>query len=154
MSETLLPETTEDIDVTRRLLHDLGFFGHYLHVHAGGRSGKQHTLVKLLKCGGTMSQRELLENSCISSASVSEVTAKLEAEGLITRTRSDSDRRQLMRALTEAGVDRAEQSLAAKRAFEQRAFSCLTEKERAELLGLLDRIHTHWNTIETAEKEA
>ena len=154
MEETLEPKLGDDGTIARRILHDLGYFGHFLHVHAGGRSGKQHILVKLLKNGGSMSQRDLMENSCISSASISEVTAKLEAEGLITRTKSDSDRRQLTLELTDAGIARAEESLASKRAFEQQAFSCLDEQEQLSLLELCDRIFTHWNTIETAEKEA
>lgn len=137
----------------RRMLQNLGYFGHFLHVHAGGRSGKQHILVKLLK-NGPISQRELLEETCISSAAISEVTAKLEAEGLITRTRPEADRRQLVLALTPEGEARAEELLAKRRAFEEQAFSCLSDQEQLELLSLLDRISDHWHAIESAEREA
>ena len=74
-------EPNETVSLARRVLHNLGYFGHFLHIHAGGRSGQQHILVKLYKSGNHMTQRELQEQSCISSASLSEVLAKLEGEG-------------------------------------------------------------------------
>ena len=100
-------EPNETVSLARRVLHNLGYFGHFLHIHAGGRSGQQHILVKLYKSGNHMTQRELQEQSCISSASLSEVLAKLEGAGLIERTRSDEDRRQLDIELTDLGTDHA-----------------------------------------------
>lgn len=86
-----------------RVLRDLGFFGHFLHVHAGGRGGKQYILSRLLRSGGAMTQRELQEHAHVTAAALSEVLAKLETEGLVLRTRSARDRRQLDIALTEGG---------------------------------------------------
>ena len=77
-----------------QILRKLGYFGYYLHTHWGGRNGKQHILVELLAHDGRMTQRDLQEASCITSASLSEVVAKLEAEGLILRERSETDRRE------------------------------------------------------------
>ena len=150
-TKTWSPEL--EIEVARDILHDLGYFGHFLHVHAGGRSGKKHILVKLLGYGGRMTQRELQEESPISSAAISEVAAKLESEGLITRTRSEADRRQLSLELTDEGAARAEELLESKRAFERQAFACLSEEEQLQLLSLLDRIATHWEAIEQQERE-
>ena len=98
-------------------MRDLGYFGHFLHLHAGGRSGKQRMLERILREGGTISQRELQDTVPISSAAVSEVLAKLEFEGLITRTRSESDKRQLEHAPvrmspTPRAASRHEQGLA------------------------------------------
>ena len=61
-------------------MRDLGYFGHFLRLHAGGRSGKQRMLERILREGGTISQRELQDTVPISSAAVSEVLAKLEFE--------------------------------------------------------------------------
>ena len=154
MSHPQAQATEEELALTQAMLQHLGYFGHFLHVHAGGRSGKPHVLAKLLNNGGSMSQRELLESSCISSASISEITTKLEADGLITRTRSDADRRQLTLQLTPEGTTRAHELLESKRAFERKAFSCLTPAEQEQLLSLLDRISDHWHTIEEKEREA
>lgn len=133
-------------------MRDLGYFGHFLHLHAGGRSGKQRMLERILREGGTISQRELQDTVPISSAAVSEVLAKLEFEGLITRRRSESDKRQLDVTLTAEGEVEA-QVCAEKRAkFETEALSVLTEDERCQLLGMLDRLMSHWQSIEESER--
>ena len=136
------------LPLPRHVLHDLGLFGHYLHLHAGGRSGQQHILVKLHKSGGHMTQRDLQEAAGISSASISEVLSKLECAGLITRTRSDEDRRQLDIALTQEGTTRAEELIERRREFERQCLSCLSEQEQEQLVTLLDRLAEHWRGLE------
>lgn len=141
----------KDWTIGHRILHDLGFFGHYMHFNVGGRSGKQHTLAKLHRAGGKLSQRELQEQSGISSAALSEVLSKLEGEGLIVRERSDEDRRQQQISLTEEGVERAVQMKAEFDRFEGACLSCLSDEEQSELLGLLDRLAVHWKELERKE---
>lgn len=152
MRETQFQEAALTEPPNRRLLHDLGYFGHYLHLHAGGRGGKQFVIISLVLHGGEMSQRDLLEHACISSASLSEVLAKLEAEGLVTRTKSEEDRRLLAVALTEAGREKAEEVLEYKNRFEEESFACFDEQERAQLLDYLDRLVKHWRTLEEKEE--
>ena len=136
----------------RRILHDLGYFGYFLHLHRGGRSGKQHVLVRLLKSGGTMAQRDLQETSPITSASLSEILAKLEGEGLVTRLRSETDRRQQTIALTSAGEARAREVVATRKAFDERALACLTDDEVADLADKLDRLAAHWHDLEVEQE--
>ena len=135
------------------ILQDLGYFGHFLHMHGGGRSGKQHMLIKLLTVGGTLQQRDLQSTEPISSASLSEVLTKLEREGLITRPRSEQDRRQLDITLTDEGWKEAQAWADQRKSFEQDALSVLSEDEQVQLLDVLDRMVTHWNTIEENERE-
>lgn len=137
-----------------RIMRNFGYFGYYLHVHWGGRNGKQHILVDLLAHGSTMTQRELQEASCITSASLSEVIAKLEAEGLVTRERSETDRRQLTVTLTPEGEARAREVLRTRAEFEQRAFDCLEPEEREELARTLDRIAARWAELEEGARVA
>ncbi len=147
-----MEETRQDEEpLSRRILHDLGFFGHYLHVHAGGRSGKQHILAKLHQAGGKLSQRELQERSHISSAALSEVLSKLEMEGLVTRSRSDEDRRQMDITLTEEGVTQAIMRKREFEAFESECLSCLSEDERIQLLEMLDRLAELWRGMDGKE---
>ena len=134
--------------IARHVLHDLGYFGHYLHVNAGGRSGQQHMLVKLRKHDGHMTQRDLQECSHIKSASLSEVLAKLECAGLIERTRSADDRRQLDIALTERGACLADELLAQRESFDRQCLACLDEQEQDQLVDMLDRLVEHWQHIE------
>ena len=145
------PATPESVEL--RILRKLGYFGYYLHQHWGGRNGKQHILVQLLAHDGHMTQRDLQEASCITSASLSEVVTKLETEGLLSRERSETDRRQLTLTLTEEGERRARAFVESRRAFERSAFDCLTADEAERLLDLLSRVAAHWEGIETQSRE-
>ncbi|WP_353653005.1 MarR family winged helix-turn-helix transcriptional regulator [Olsenella uli] len=135
-----------------RILRNLGYFGYYLHVHWGGRNGKQHILIELHAHDGQMTQRDLQEASCITSASLSEVIAKLEAEGLVTRERSETDRRQLTVTLTEEGSARAREVIRTRAEFERAAFDCLSPEETARLASTLDRVAARWMEIEAEKK--
>lgn len=139
--------------VPRRILYDFGYFGHFLHMHGGGRSGKQHILTHLLLNGGHLTQRKLLESSGVSSAALSEVLGKLEGEGLIERTRSEEDRRQQEVRLTPEGRFRAHELEARKARFEDEALDVLTAEEQEELLATLDRIAARWRQIEENERK-
>lgn len=133
------------------ILHDLGFFGHYLHLHAGGRGGKQFVLVTLDKHGGHLTQRQLLEQSKISAAALSEVLGKLEGEELLKRTTCTADRRTLDIELTDLGKARAQRIRAEREQFEHDALSCLSAEEQAQLKDLLDKLVIHWKTLEDKE---
>lgn len=144
-------QSLSEMPLPRHVLHDLGFFGHYLHVNAGGRSGQQHLVVKLYLNDGHMTQRDLQESAGISSGSMSEVVAKLETAGLIVRSRSDEDRRQQEITLTSEGRERAEVLIEQRRAFEEECLACLDDDERLQLVNLLDRLVEHWKGIEGKE---
>lgn len=135
-----------------RIMRDLGYFGYFLHVHLGGRNGKQHILVKLLANGSEMTQRDLQEASSVTSASLSEVIAKLEAEGLVTRTRSEIDRRQLTVTLTPEGEERARKVVETRARFEERAFDFLDRDERERLADALDLMAARWRELEEQER--
>ena len=146
-------ETTAQPSVELQILRRLGYFGYYLHTHWGGRNGKQHILVELLAHDGCMTQRDLQEASCITSASLSEVVTKLETEGLLSRERSETDRRQLTLTLTDEGRRRARNFIESRREFERLAFDCLTPEERDHLLETLDRVTGRWEEIEAEKRE-
>lgn len=135
-----------------RIMRNFGYFGYYLHMHWGGRNGKQHILVELLAHDGEMTQRDLQEASCITSASLSEVIAKLEAEGLVTRERSETDRRQLTVTLTPEGEHKAREVIRTRAEFERLAFECLSEDEKDELVSMLDRLAASWMELEKDKK--
>ena len=146
-------ETTARPSAELQILRRLGYFGYYLHTHWGGRNGKQHILVELLAHDGRMTQRDLQEASCITSASLSEVVTKLETEGLLSRERSETDRRQLTLTLTDEGRRRARNFIESRREFERLAFDCLTPEERDHLLETLDRVAGRWEEIEAQGRE-
>ncbi|MDO4436496.1 MAG: MarR family transcriptional regulator [Coriobacteriaceae bacterium] len=131
----------------RAILSNLGFCGHFMHFHAGGRSGQAPIICLIAKHGGTISQQKLGSYFDLKPGSLSEVLTKLETAGIIERTRNPHDRRQLTIRLTEAGVEQAEIEQQHRVKFRQTAFACLTDEEQEELLYMLDKIHVHWEEI-------
>ena len=140
--------------MTREILHDLGFFGHYLHIHSGGRGGKQFVLSTLHKSGGQLSQRDLLERASISPAALSEVLAKLEGEGLVVKKPFERDRRQLLIQLTEQGEGYAAHKCREREEFEANALSCLSSEEQEQLKELLTKLRHHWESLQESEASA
>ena len=130
------------------ILKGLGYCGHYMHFHGGGRSGKIPILCMLDRRGGQMSQQEL--GSCfeLKPGSLSEILSKLESAGLIERTRDPKDRRQLFIRLTDEGRAAALKAHAGREAFRQKAFSALTPEEQEQLIDMLERIRITWEEID------
>ena len=138
------PEPTE-------ILRAFGYLGHFLRTHTGGRGGKKFALISLAQAGGHLAQKDLFERSCTSSAAMSEVLSKLEGEGLITRTVSETDRRQLDVRLTESGKRRAQELSRERAAFESKALECLNDQELEELQRLCNKVCDHWKELEKEE---
>lgn len=100
-------------------------------------------MLRLLAGRGDMSQADLVCLLELRSASVSELLGKLEAQGLVTRRRSEEDRRGLTISLTEAGRAQAPSDLG-----QDAAFSALAEDERAMLKALLHKLLDSWEAEE------
>ncbi|MDY2778156.1 MAG: MarR family winged helix-turn-helix transcriptional regulator [Collinsella sp.] len=137
-----------DDELARRLLLGLGFCGHYMHFHRGGRSGRAPILCWLAQHGGQVSQVELGGRFEIKPGSLSEILAKIETAGFIERTRNPNDRRQLTIALTEKGRAEAEREEALRARFRRRAFVCLSPEEQLQLAEMLDRIRETWEELD------
>ena len=141
------PNDTPEEARARRLLWNLGYCGHYLHFHSGGRSGRAAIICLLAKNDGQMSQQELGAFFDLKPGSLSEILAKIENAGLIERTRNPEDRRQLSIRLTQKGTEEAALEQERRLRFRQRAFSCLTAEEQEQLVVMLDTIRSHWEGL-------
>lgn len=144
------PETQSKEDrLAKRILHGLGFCGHYMHFHGGGVSGKAPIICLLAKQpGGEMSQQELGMHFDLKPGSLSEILSKLELGGLIERSRNPKDRRQFTIRLTDAGWEKARVEQAARIRFRERAFSALTHDEREQLAEMLEKIRVTWEELD------
>lgn len=142
------PAETPEEQLAVRLLHGLGYCGHYLHYHRGGRSGRSPMLCTLAQNGGSMSQQELGVYFELKPGSLSEILSKLEDDGFITRTRDERDHRQLNVHLTPEGREQAERELAARSRFHDECFSCLSHEEQLQLADMLDRIKIQWEELD------
>lgn len=134
----------EEWSTNRKIAWDLIYLGHFLNFNFGGRGGQTQIVLRLAKHDGHMTQRELQESFDISSASLSEVLAKLEASGYVTRAKSESDRRQMEVTLTSSGFEHAKLVKARREEFDKIAYGVLSEEESEQLLVLLDRLVESW----------
>ena len=112
--------------------------GHCL-VRRVGAPGSRERMLRLLAERGDMSQSDFVYLLELRSASVSELLGKLEAQGLITRRRSETDRRGVTISLTDAG-----RAALPAPADPDAAFSALTDTERSELKTLLQKLLASW----------
>ena len=101
---------------------------------------------------GDMTQKDLLTKTKNTSASLSEMVSKLEAKGLVERTRVDKDCRQTLLSLTKEGQKQAKEAQEAIESFEAHALSILSDKEKVTFCAYLDRLVEHWDTINRDEK--
>ena len=134
-----------------RIIRNLGHLGHYLYITRGCRGGQQFILTALYR-DGDLTQKNLLAKTKNTSASLSEMVSKLEAKGLVERTRVDKDRRQTLLSLTKEGRKQAKESQEAIESFEARALSILSDEEKVTFCAYLDRLVEHWDTINRDEK--
>lgn len=148
-ASTQLDLSFDELSDEWQIINDLGYIGHFLFVHVGGRSGKHRVLSYLYVSGGRRTQRQLVDHAGSTSAALSEVLAKLEAEGLVTRTRSEQDKRQLDVVLTAEGRNKAKEVIRWQQVFLGEAFSGFTAPEQKQLAALVGRLASHWYYIET-----
>lgn len=110
-----------------------------------GKRRGQGRILRTLCRRGEMPQRELQELLGIQAGSMSEIAAKLEDKGLITRVHSKEDRRKISLSITEQGrawVDQSDEAHILRRRAE--LFSVLTPKEQRALGEILDKLSADW----------
>lgn len=139
MSEKEVDGLMEKMARVQMMLHryqafGMRAFGPHTNPHRG-----QGRVLSILKMQSPVNQKEFSYLLDMRQQSLSELLAKLEQKGYITRTPSEEDRRTTVVTLTEAGKAAAEQT-------EQQEwdasglFDCLTEEEQRNLSGYLDRL--------------
>jgi MarR family transcriptional regulator for hemolysin len=93
-----------------------------------------------LKMGRPGNQRELAEAVGVREATLTHHLNSMDAEGLITRQRHTTNRRIHVVELTDPGEETFLRLRAAAVAFDKRLRAGITEKEAANLVGVLDRL--------------
>lgn len=110
-----------------------------------GKRRGQGRILRTLCQRGEMPQKELQDLLGIQAGSMSEIAAKLENKGLITRVRSEKDRRKMSLSITERGrvwvAQTNEEHILRRRA---ELFSALSPEERDTLELLLDKLSADW----------
>jgi DNA-binding MarR family transcriptional regulator len=115
---------------------------HVQHLRGRGPLAAPHQgqgrVLALLKLKPELSQKELSTILDIRSQSLGELLAKLERQGLITRTESPDDRRSMVVRLTDAGRAASENQTEGPDL--DNLFACLNDDEQANLASYLSRV--------------
>lgn len=133
----------EAADRNDKMIINLRDISHTMRALSEGRGSQRRILIMLLEAG-RITQRRLTERLGIQPGSASEVLAKLEKNGLITRTESSADRRTTDIVLTDQGKSMAEEALRQRQTRHEEMLSALTEEEKNTLLSLLEKLNNDW----------
>ena len=104
-----------------------------------GPMGRGRVLTALAMKDG-MSQKDLAFILGIRPQSLGELLGKLEADGYVTRERSEADRRAVKVSLTDAGREKAAKIDARRNRDASEMFAKLTDDEKAQLCALLAKL--------------
>lgn len=132
-------------DTNGRLVINLRDISHTMRDLSEGRGSQKRILILLLETG-PITQRELTERLGIQPGSASEVVAKLEKTGLLTRMESEADRRTVDVILTGEGERQAKEAKSQRDERHGEMFSVLSEEEKFRLLGLLEKVNRDWES--------
>ena len=138
-------DQTDDA-LPKRIIANLRICGRYLYFKMGGRTGRRRIFYVLLK-QGELPQRELQEILGVCSGSLSEILAKIEADGLIEKTVSRTDGRKLNIRLTGAGLDQALKMQAEYEEMVLRMFDCFSTEQQKAFLSMLETLVKHWDSL-------
>ncbi len=105
---------------------------------------------RLLDCAAKnpgVSSRELCEFLDVRPSSLSEMLSRAEAEGFITRTVDEADRRIQRVDLSPKGKSFIDRMEAARKKDAERKTACFTEEEKAQFCALCNRLSEHLESL-------
>lgn len=108
-------------------------------------TAQQYNVLRILRGAGDagLATLEIAERMVEHAPGITRLLDRLEAQGLVVRDRASGDRRKVIVRITERGLallGRMDEPVAQ---FDERAMSCLGDREVAQLVALLNRIRVH-----------
>lgn len=126
-----------------RIIEYLGACGHFLHFKMGEKAGRRRIFTILSK-QKELPQRQLQDILGICSGSLSEILAKMEADGFLEKAKSQTDGRQLNLRLTESGKREAVELEKDYQRKVRKMVSCLSKEEQESFLKMLKALAECW----------
>ncbi|MCD8027652.1 MAG: MarR family transcriptional regulator [Erysipelotrichaceae bacterium] len=108
--------------------------------HKMGKKQGQGRILEILNECDTISQKELQDILNIKAGSISEILAKLEKSGKIIRYKDNNDKRKSVIQITDKGRN----TIIRYKDNNEDIFFMLDDREKEELLLLLNKILTSW----------
>jgi DNA-binding MarR family transcriptional regulator len=113
----------------------------------GASQTAAQALAVLDGAGEPLTPSQIGERLLVSSATMTSLLDTLEQRGWVLRTPNPDDRRSLLIEITDAGRATADVFLPGLHKLERRVMSELDDEERAQLLGLLERVFARANAV-------
>ncbi|MDX8420678.1 MarR family winged helix-turn-helix transcriptional regulator [Stecheria sp. CLA-KB-P133] len=126
-----------------RLIHEIRMYADILNDRRGQRPAQNRVLF-LLHRYGAITQKQLQQHMQIQQGSLSELLGKMEASGLITRSRDSKDKRQVILQLSEKGIAVEHANHDQVMAENNEMFSVLSKQEQKELERMLNALIIDW----------
>lgn len=137
-------QENENLEQKTRVIFLMEKYAHYIFHRFFEKPGRDRAL-RILYDSGTITQKTFAEKMSIRPSSASDILAKMESEGLITRACHDDDKRNINITLTESGKKITEEvSLKQKSAVKQMML-CLTAEELTTLETLMNKLLADWD---------
>ncbi len=134
-----MDRTDTSLIALRRILRATELFGKEL-AQAAGLSPVQFRVLELVSGAGSSTPKAISTQMGVTQATITALLDKIEKQGLITRQRSEVDRRQMNIALTTKGrmtLDEAPDPLQQRYV---RKFEALKDWEQSQLIASLERV--------------
>ncbi len=119
-----------------------------------GLTGPQLTVIKMLETLGDLSLSRLSERIRAQNSTVTGIVDRMEREGLVTRARSETDRRVVHIQLTQKGLDIAQEVKVEPIQLFREALSSLSREDTKDLLRVLTKLAHRVKSKVEGEKEA
>ncbi|WP_372605236.1 MarR family winged helix-turn-helix transcriptional regulator [Actibacterium sp.] len=134
-----MDRTDVSLIALRRILRATELFGKEL-AQAAGLTPVQFRVLQITAETGSATPKGIATRMGVAQATVTVLVDKLVARGMVTRVRSETDRRQTNVVVTEAGRSAIQQAPDALQQRYVRAFQKLEDWEQAQLISSLERV--------------
>lgn len=135
----LMERVDTSLIALRRILRATEMFGRDL-ARAAGLTPAQFRVLQVISEKGSSTPKAISQRMGVSQATMTALIDKLESKGMVTRQRSERDRRQTDIVITGKGAAAIEQAPDALQQIFVRRFEALEDWEQAQLIASLERV--------------
>ena len=134
----------ETLEQKTRVIFLMEKYAHYIFHRFFEKPGRDRAL-RILYDSGTITQKMFADKLNIRPSSASDILAKMESEGLITRTCHDDDKRNINITLTESGKKITEEVNVKQQEAVKQMMLSLSSEELATLETLMNKLLADWD---------
>ncbi len=134
----------ENLEQKKRVIFLMEKYAHYIFHRFFEKPGRDRAL-RILYDSGTITQKMFADKLNIRPSSASDILAKMEGEGLITRTCHDNDKRNINVTITESGKKITEEVMVKQQEAVKQMMLSLTAEELTTLETLMNKLLADWD---------